>query len=526
MIDLLPQAIDATAERAPERAAMRYLDDSLSYAELAMRSNQLANALAAASVGRGDRVGIFMDKCLEIPVALHGIMKAGAAYVPLDPGAPVERLQNVVRDCGISHVVTAPNKLDTLRAAAHNTPIECLVGVDSDPAEPQWHSISWSEVYAAETHRGPDVKVLDSDLAYIIYTSGSTGQPKGLMHTHGSGLSFSRWAASEYELRPDDLLSNHAPLHFDLSILDFFAGAVAGCATSIIPEAHTKFPASYCKLIADQCITVLYTVPFALIQLLLRGSMADHDLSALRWVIFGGEPFPTKHLRELMQRLPHARFDNIYGPAEVNGITHYTVGALTDTDDAIPIGKIAEQAESLVVDEDDEPVAPGESGELLVQTPTMMRGYWGRDDLNQKAFSRRIVADGLEAVFYRTGDLVTEDPDGTLWFLGRKDRQVKVRGYRIELDEVEAVLVAVDEVEEAAAIAIPGIEGSQQIVAMVTLKCDASSATGDALLGRIKTRLPSYVVPGAVTVLKEFPRTTTGKIDRRRLREETLTGRV
>ena len=521
MIDLLPQTIDATAERAPERAAMRYLDDSLSYAGLAMRSNQLANALAAASVSRGDRVGIFMDKCLEIPVALHGIMKAGAAYVPLDLGAPVERLQNVVRDCAIKYVVTAPNKLETLRTAAQDTPIECLVGIDSDPAEPKWHSISWHDVYAAEADRGPDIKVLDSDLAYIIYTSGSTGQPKGIMHTHASSLSFSRWAAHEYELRPDDLLSNHAPLHFDLSILDFFAGAVAGCATSIIPEAHTKFPASYCKLIADQCITVLYTVPFALIQLLLRGSMEDHDLSALRWVIFGGEPFPTKHLRALMQRLPHARFDNIYGPAEVNGITHFTVAALTDTDDAIPIGKIAEQAESLVVDEDDEPVAPGESGELLVQTPTMIRGYWGRDDLNQKAFFRHIVADRPEAVFYRTGD-----PDGTLWFLGRKDRQVKVRGYRIELDEVEAALVAVDEVEEAAAIAIPGIEGSQQIVAMVTLKCNARLATGDALLGRIKTSLPSYAVPGALTVRREFPRTTTGKIDRRRLREETLAGRA
>ena len=506
--------------------AMRYLEDSLSYSELATRSNQLANALAAMGVNRGDRVGIFMDKCLDLPIALHGIMKAGAAYVPLDPGAPIDRFQTVVRDCGIRHVVTAPNKLETLHTATQDTPIEYLVGIDSDPAQPQWRAIPWHEVYRAEPDRGPAVKILDGDLAYIIYTSGSTGQPKGIMHTRASGLSFSRWAAQEYELRPDDLLSNHAPLHFDLSILDFFAGAVAGCATSLIPEAYTKFPASYCKLIADQRITVLYTVPFALIQLLLRGSMEDHDLGALRWVIFGGEPFPTKHLRELMQRLPQARFDNIYGPAEVNGITHYTVPALADTDDAIPIGKIAEQAESLVVGEDGEPVAPGETGELLVSTPTMMRGYWGRDDLNRKAFFKRSVARELEDVFYRTGDLVTQDPNGTLWFLGRKDRQVKVRGYRIELDEVEAALAAVDEVEEAAVIAIPGIEGSQQIVAMVTLKCNAERATGETLLSRIKTSLPSYAVPGALTVREQFPRTTTGKIDRRLLREQALAGRA
>lgn len=522
----LPQAIDATAERAPERVAMRCLDASLKYSELAMRSNQLANVLAATGLRRGDRVGIFMDKCLEIPIALHGIMKAGGAYVPLDPAAPIDRFQTVVRDCGIRHVVTAPNKLEPMQSAAQDTSIEYLFGVDSDPAEPRWQAMSWKEVYAAQADRGPPVRIVESDLAYIIYTSGSTGQPKGIMHTHASSLSFSRWAAQEYGLRPDDLLSNHAPLHFDLSILDFFAGAVAGCATSIIPEAYTKFPASYCKLIADHRITVLYTVPFALIQLLLRGSMDDHDLGALRWVIFGGEPFSTKHLRELMRRLPQARFDNIYGPAEVNGITHYTVPDLADTDDAIPIGKIAAQAESLVVDEDGEAVASGEPGELLVRTPTMMRGYWGRDDLNEKALFKRSVARDREDVFYRTGDLVTQDPDGTLWFLGRKDRQVKVRGYRIELDEVEAALVAVDDVEEAAAIAIPGIEGSQQIVAMVTLKGDAAEATGDTLLGHIKTSLPSYAVPGALTVRKAFPRTRTGKIDRRLLREEALAGRA
>ncbi|MCZ6894829.1 MAG: amino acid adenylation domain-containing protein, partial [Gammaproteobacteria bacterium] len=478
--------------------------------------------LSAQGVRRRDRVGIYMDKALEIPIALYGIMKAGASYVPLDPGAPAERLANVIGDCAIRHVVTADNKLEALREVGPTTPIECLIGVGADASKSAWRCVAWDEVHAAPGGEAPAIKILDTDLAYVIYTSGSTGRPKGIMHTHASGLSFSRWAASEYGLRPDDRLSNHAPLHFDLSILDFFAGAIAGCTTSLIPEEYTKFPASYCKLIADQGITVLYTVPFALIQLLLRGSMENHDLSALRWAIFGGEPFPTKHLRDLMARLPHVRFDNIYGPAEVNGITHYTVAPLSEKDDAIPIGKIANHAESLVVDKENTPVAKGEIGELLVRSPTMMRGYWNNDELNRKAFFKRTVVEGLEEVFYRTGDMVKEDTDGTLWFLGRKDRQVKIRGYRIELDEVEAALTAVDSVEEAAAIAVPGVEGSRQIIAMVTLKSHAETTTASSLMALIRSRLPSYAIPGELSIREHFPRTTTGKIDRRRLHEEVL----
>jgi amino acid adenylation domain-containing protein len=367
---------------------------------------------------------------------------------------------------------------------------------------------------------------MEQDLAYVLYTSGSTGEPKGVMHTHRSALSFAEIAVRAYALNAQDRLSNHAPLHFDLSTLDYFGAAVAGATTVVIPESHTKLPASLSKLMETERLTVLYAVPFALIQLLLQGALDKRSLPELRWVLFGGEPFPPKHLRALMAMLPQATFVNVYGPTEVNGVTHYPVPPLPASDGApIPIGMPYGNVETLIVDGDDRPVPPGESGMLLVRTPTMMRGYWGRADLNAQAFYRRPVYDLYEDIFHRTGDIVRERPDGNLEFLGRRDRQIKARGYRVELDEVEAALLGHAAVEGAAAFAVPNGEGTQRIEAAVTLRADRTVEASE--LRRHATRhLPPYAVPERIAIVSAFPRTSTDKIDRLRLQamaaEETL----
>ena len=515
---LLPQLIDAHA-RHPDRDAIHFLDQKLSYAQLVHQANQLANCLLAEGAIRGERVGIYMDKCLEMAVALYGVMKCGAAYVPLDPLAPAQRLAEIIDDCGIGIVISGDSKKSRLLQLSEQTDQPLLVlGVAAGGDFP-FVTRSWQEIFATYPPQLPAQKIIESDLAYIIYTSGSTGTPKGIMHTHHSGLSFARWAAHEYGLGPADRISNHAPLHFDLSILDFFAAAVAGASTVIIPEEYTKMPASYSQLLEDSRVSVLYTVPFALIQLLLRGALEERNLGSLRWVIFGGEPFPIKYLRELMTRLPGAVFDNMYGPAEVNGCSHYSIAELGENDAAIPIGRIGEIAEALVVDEELKGVADGETGELLVRTPTMMQGYWNRPGLNENAFFRQPAPGGCEQLFYRTGDLVRRDADGTLWFQGRKDRQVKVRGYRIELDEIEAALVAHDDVEEAAVYPVTKDGEGTRIHGSVTLKPGADKVAED-LLAYLKTRLAAYAIPSALILRDEFPRTSSGKIDRRSLGRE------
>ena len=520
MIFLLHHAVQRSAERHADREAFRCGDEGISYGALDQKASQLAHLLRDAGVRRGDRVGIYLNKSLHTPVALYGIMRAGAAYVPLDPTAPAPRLRQVIRHCGIRHLVTHPPRASGLQAVLEEpTGLAFLVGAQADLGLP---AASWNDVDAASIPGPPDVGLTELDLAYIMYTSGSSGDPKGIMHTHGSGLSYARASAETYAVRGDDRLSNHSPLHFDMSTFDYFTGPLCGATTVIIPEAYAKLPASLSQLMQDERLTIWYSVPFALTQLLLRGVLDKRNLESLRWVLFGGEPFPPQHLRALMQRWSHARFSNVYGPAEVNQCTYYHVPpADGDADEPIPIGRIWPNAEGLIVDEHDQPVARGESGELLVRTPTMMRGYWQQPDLNSRAFYRREVTADVHDVFYRTGDLVAERADGHLKFLGRKDRQIKTRGHRVELDEVESAFASHPQVEEAAAYVIPDHEGSQQIVAAVVLK-HSEAATEEQLHEHAARALPAYAMPEFIEVKSEFPRTTSGKIDRRRLRDDAL----
>ena len=521
MIFVLPDAIEEAARKNPQDEAVSCRGERLSYEELVLRCNQLANVLVDDGVRRGDRVGIFMDKSLETAVALYGIMKTGAAYVPLDPAAPTERLDYVVRHCGVRHLVTAPGKQRALEKllAAEGSPLESLFGIDAAGRLPV-RSMDWRTIRSGDG-AACHVRVIDRDLAYIMYTSGSTGEPKGIMHTHASGLSYAKWAHDVYALKASDRLTNHAPLHFDLSTFDFFAGALAGSATVIVGDEYLKLPASYAKLLDEERITVFFTVPYVLIQLLLRGALHQNDLSSLRWVIFGGEPFPTRHLYELMHLLPTARFSNMYGPAEVNGCTYFHVPRdLKENDPPIPIGTTWRNADHLIVDKDRRPVEASKPGELLIRSGTMMKGYWGRPDLNERAFYC-LNSDNQENVYYQTGDLVEENAEGNLIFHGRLDRQVKTRGYRVELDEVESALCCHPGVEEAAAFTIPDGDGSQNIHGAVTLEAGCR-ASKEEVLESVKRRLPWYAVPVVLNFENWFPRTSSGKIDRRTLREQAL----
>lgn len=518
---LLTQSITHTAARTPEKEAIRCFKESLTYEALERRSNSLARTLLEQGVGRGDRVGIYMNKGLESAVSVYGVMKAGAAYVPLDPFAPTSRLGFVIRNCNIRCLITKADKLTgaTEMATADNG-LTTLIGVAE--ADAPVTTIGWDAVYERPSQTPPNLSLTEQDLAYILYTSGSTGDPKGIMHTHRSGLSFAEWAANTYGLQASDRLSNHAPLHFDLSTFDFFAGARVGATTVIIPDALKMFPANLSRLIQNEKLTVWYSVPFALIQLMLRGQMEAYDLSSLRWVLFAGEPFPTKHLRDLMDRLPTAQFSNLYGPTETNVCTYYNVQPIAPDDGApISIGVPCANVESLIVDADDQPVVPGEVGELLIRGPLVMRGYWGRPDLTERGFFKRSVFDQFEDIFYRTGDLVQARPDGNLTYLGRKDRQIKTRGYRVELDEIEVAMLAHEGVLETAVFPVPDGQGSNLIEAAVIPR-ESVSLNETELINHLSSRLPSYAVPVKINIMTDFPRTSTGKINRRALREEAI----
>ncbi|MEM9619620.1 MAG: amino acid adenylation domain-containing protein [Pseudomonadota bacterium] len=517
MIRLLHQMIARAADRDADAPAFRFLDETLSYGALDAKSDQVAAVLSEHGVRKGDRVGLYLNKSLETAISLYGVMKAGGVYVPLDPAAPAERTRMVMKQCGMSAFIThAPKAQDATEVLeSYDTAgLACIIGVQSNNLKSS--VLGWDDLGAGL--RAPENRVLDQDLAYIIFTSGSTGEPKGIMHTHRSGRAYAEAAAVTYDVCSTDRLSNHSPLHFDMSTFDYLCGPHAGACTVIVSEAHAKLPASLSKLIQDEQLTHWYSVPFALIQLLQHGALDQRDLSALRWVMFGGEPFPAKYLSALIKSLPQTRFSNVYGPAEVNQCTyhHVTESDLAD-DRPPPIGRVWDHAEGIVLDENDDSVMAGETGELAIRSSTMMRGYWGRKDLNAGAFYKRSLGGGFPDYFYRTGDLVTDEGGGVLRFIGRKDRQVKVRGFRVELDEVEAALSLQDKVGEAAAILLKDADGAAAIIAAATLKGAYSADIETDILTAVARKLPRYAVPQQLVVIDTFPRTTSGKIDKRAL---------
>lgn len=527
MNTLIHHHLDHHALLNPQSIAVYCRDEEMTYSALQSKANQLAHKLIELDIKPGSRVGIYMDKCLEMAVAIYGILKAGAVYVPLDPFAPSQRIANIIDDCDINVVLSNKNKKKHINAISLlSNQALFVIGIDECElqSEAKYTSKNWHWVFDGNKKSNPVVSTQINDLAYIIYTSGSTGIPKGIMHTHRSCLSYVYWAVNEVNVQAPDRLGNHCPLHFDISIFDWFAAAVAGASTIVIPDEYTKMPASYSQLIAHSQMTVLFTVPFSLIQLSQYGCLEEHDLSHLRWVTFAGEPMPSKHLRTIMKQLPYVTFDNMYGPAETNVCTHYRVPTLASNTSAIPIGEMCECAQALIIDENEQAVGSNEIGELLVHTPTMMKGYWARDDLNKKAFFTTYSQsenDDDKQIYYRTGDLVKIDEEGLMWFIGRKDRQVKIRGYRVELDEIEAAIVSHSEVEEAAVYTVTIEDQPTQLHAAFTTKTESTIETKE-LTKYLKAKIPHYAVPSSISKLQIFPRTSSDKIDRNELSKEAM----
>ena len=519
---LLHQMIDEAAHRRPEAAAVRCDGATLSYEELARQTNGMARVLLDAGLQRGDRVAVLLGKSLEVPVAFYGVLAAGGALVPIDPKSPVEQVARIINASGATHLISQPEKGDVVGAALASCPdARYAVGIETGPETPV-RSCSWETVTEEATDRPPDVSVIDLDPSYILHTSGSTGNPKLILHTHRSAMSFVEWAADEYSLTGDDRLSNHSSHHTCFATFDFYGAARAAASTVILTPAAMLMPSSLAQLVERERISVWYSVPTALVQLLLRGNLEERDLGALRWVLFAGESFPEKHLRRLMEQLPDARFSHVYGSTEVNVCTYFHLLPADEVPTPLPIGRACSSAETLVVDETLEPVTDGGTGELLISGSTVMSGYWDDPDRNRQALIQLPAPGGMEETFFRTGDRVRILEDGNLTFAGRADLQVKVRGYRIELEEVEHALLSLENVHEAASFAVPDGEGSAAVHAAVVTDPDVP-VTHKNLLDGLRKTLPLYAIPSEIAIVPSLPRTPTGKVDRKSL-AATLAG--
>jgi amino acid adenylation domain-containing protein len=516
--------LSEAAHTEPGREAVRCAGQSITYGELDAAANGLARALIGEDVRRGDRVAILLPKSIEMVASVYGVMKAGAAYVPLDSQAPVTRGALVAADCTVAAVITtsrdAASLLSEMDARGHLPRVVVVVDEGGGPADLPCRALNYRQALTGPDVTDPEVPVIEQDLAYILYTSGSTGVPKGVTLTHRNALTFVEWCARSIGVGPEDRLSNHAPLHFDLSVFDVYLAALGRATLVLVPGVEAFFGSALVEFIQREGITVWYSVPSAL-MLATRALKEPGLLPSLRAVVFAGEVYPTSHLRELRRLVPGAELWNLYGPTETNVVTYYRVEDLPDDDRTIPIGRACENTDVFAIQDDGTLAGVGEEGELYVRGPTVMKGYWNRPEKTAETLVPSPL-NGADGLVYRTGDLVRLRPDGNYDFLGRRDHQIKSRGYRIELGEIEAALSTHPALAAGVAVAVPHPAWGNAIVALVVPR-DGQAITSNDVKRHVARLLPRYMVPERVRVVSELPRTSTGKVDRQKLGELSVT---
>ena len=515
---VLHRGLIDSARQYPDRpAVVEPAGRAVSYAELDRLSDRVRDRLFAFGVTPGDRVGFYLRKSIDTVAALYGILKAGAAYVPVDPGAPPSRNAFILSNCTVRVVITEGRFADRLR--------EELTALGANPAVLVIDEVGGGRGLeraldaadaAGPAAAGETVDPGADALAYILYTSGSTGRPKGVMLSHENAVSFVDWCSEVFEPTHEDRFSSHAPFHFDLSILDLHVPLRHGAAIVLIGEDLGKDPQGLSQLIADQRLTVWYSAPSILALLAQHGRLETLDLKALRLVLFAGEVFAVKHLRDLTRQLPHPHYFNLYGPTETNVCTFYEVILPVPDDRTVPypIGKVCSHLTGRVVNEAGHSVADDEEGELCIAGRGVMQGYWGLSEQTARGF----LEGNAGTRWYRTGDIVAMDDDGNYLYRGRRDRMVKRRGYRVELGEIEASLYRHPAILEAAAVAIPDADAGVRIRAF--LSCRETKRPSLIELKRFcSENLPLYMAPDQFSWLDALPKTSTDKVDYQRLKD-------
>ncbi len=499
------QLFEEQAARTPDAVALVFENQRLTYNELNARSNQLAHYLRDLGVGPEMLVGICLERSLEMIVGLLGILKAGAAYVPLDPDYPAERLGFLLQDSAVSVLLTQQRLLPSLPDGPAR--VLCL---DADKSP-----------FADMSDTNPSPLATPDNLAYVIYTSGSTGVPKGVLVSHDNVVRLFRATQPWFNFDRHDVWTLFHSFAFDFSVWEIWGALLHGGRLVVVPFAVTRSPGEFHRLLLEQRVTVLNQTPSAFRPLIaaIHAVQGGGEL-CLRLVIFGGEALELESLRPWF--LSHGdqkpQLVNMYGITETTVHVTYRPLRLADLDNAAGsvIGCPIPDLRLYVLESNGQPAPPGVPGEIYVGGAGVARGYLNRPELTAQKFIPDPFRGRPEERLYRSGDLARYRPDGDIQYLGRLDDQVKIRGYRIELGEIEAILRQHPSVQEAIVVAREYQPGDKRLAAYL-VPGGGNPIIPSELRAFVKHRLPEYMVPSAFVVLDALPLTPNGKVDRRAL---------
>ena len=473
--------------------AVEFGDEKITYADLNAQANRLAHALRAQGVGVGQRVGLFIERSVAMFVGLLGIQKSGAAYVPLDPAYPAERVRATLEAGGITLLVSQENLLSAL--PDYDGKVICL---DRDRA-----------LLEKQSGENPQSGVTPDDLIYVIFTSGSTGKPKGVELGHRGVVNLLDWMREELQFGENGVFPALASFAFDMSIPELYLALAAGGTVALAPKQLAADGEELAKFLRRHGATLVHATPTTW-SLLLEAGFTGENLTRC----IGAEPLPSELFGRLMDAAPGTPLYNFYGPTETT--VWSTFERFDSAADRIVIGRPLANTQLYIVDGDGNPVPVGVPGELLIGGDGVAKGYLNQPELTAEKFIPDTFSRKAGARLYRTGDLGRYLPDGRVEFAGRVDHQVKIRGFRIELGEIETVLTQMSTVRECVVLAREDEAGDKRLVAYVVAEPGAAVATRE-MREWVKQRLPEYMVPSAFVVLERMPLSPNGKVDRKAL---------
>ncbi|HLO48961.1 MAG TPA: amino acid adenylation domain-containing protein [Kamptonema sp.] len=496
------ELFEAQVERTPDAVAVMFENQSLTYRELNTKANQLAHYLQKLGVNSEVIVGICLESSLDPIVAILSVLKAGGAYLPLDPNYPQERLDFMLSDTQLSVLITHSSLVKNFTQIT----IVCL---DTD----------W-EIIQQESRENPVSSATIDNIAYVIYTSGSTGKPKGVLGLHRGAVNRFHWMWQTYPFKEEEVCCQKTSLNFVDSIWEIFGPLLQGIRTIIISDRILKDPHQFVETLANNQVTRLVLVPSLLRLLLDTFPDLQKRLPKLNFLVTSGETLSVELLQKFQQILPESTLLNLYGSSEVSAdVTCYRSAPQDKVNSQVLIGRAIANTQIYVLDQNLQPVPIGVPGELYVGGAGLARGYLNRPELTSEKFIPNPLASvhtKLSTKMYKTGDLVRYLPDGNLEFLGRIDNQVKIRGFRIELGEIEAVLAQHPSVRQVIVLARENEINNQQLVAYIISDPEQAIAVSE-LHRLLQAKLPNYMIPSAFVMLETLPLLPNGKVDRRSL---------